>query len=254
MSKPLICHVVAGYPDVDTCLNLISKLAKLQIEALEVQIPFSDPIADGEAIMEANDVAIHHGMTIQKSFELLTRVREKGISTDIYLMSYIQKINHFGFKEFCINASKCNVKGFIIPDLPFDTTEYDTLKSIAATNNLIIVPVVSPGMLAERLEQIVKHVQGYIYVTSRQGITGTKFEHNKELEYVTNEIKKYSQCRIYIGFGIASSDDVKQALQVGDAAIIGSAIIRSLKSTSLDRTISYVEELANSAVTKVKAL
>src|SRR5256885_530537 len=91
MNKSLVCHVVAGYPSPKECLQLLFGMQAIGVEAIEVQIPFSDPIADGETIMEANDAALNGGITTAKSFELIKTARQRGLETDLYIMSYLQK-------------------------------------------------------------------------------------------------------------------------------------------------------------------
>src|SRR4051812_41007603 len=121
MSRPLMCHVVAGYPDKEGCLRLLRGMQQLGVAAIEVQIPFSDPIADGETIMRANDIALANGITTANSFELIETVRKSAAGADLYIMSYLQKVRHFGLSEFCKRASTAGVKGLIIPDLPYDS-------------------------------------------------------------------------------------------------------------------------------------
>ncbi len=236
----LMCHVVAGFPEADTCLELIRGLDKAGAAAIEVQIPFSDPIADGETIMRANDVALEGGMTTAGSFEL---IKEAGVNADVYIMSYIQKILHFGFKEFCEAATKCGAKGLIIPDLPYDTPEHEDLIVLARNLELELVPVLSPGMPEKRLAGALKFNPKTIYVTSRRGITGNEYAGTEELARFVSDIRNKSDARVMIGFGIASANDVSDALKLGDIAVVGSAIIKRLQESGLKGTLDYVEGL-----------
>ena len=129
----LVCHVVAGYPDTEACLELMKGMDKAGVKAIEVQVPFSDPIADGETIMRANDVALEQGMTTKGSFALIHEARRQGVTCDIYVMSYMQKVQHAGLEAFCDEVQACGAKGLILPDLPYDSPEYKHL-AVAAGN------------------------------------------------------------------------------------------------------------------------
>ena len=244
MNKPLMCHVVAGYPDSETCLALLTGMSKLGVAALEVQVPFSDPIADGPVIMGANDVALEAGMTTAGSFDLIKQARQQGVDTPLYIMSYLQKVRHFGLPEFCQAASDCQAAGLIIPDMPYDSPEFASLQKLAAHHQLEIVPVLSPGMSEARLHTILALNPRTLYVTSRRGITGSKYAPRQELEQFIAGIKKVSDASLMIGFGIATPADVKDALNSGDLAVVGSAIIKELQASGINKTLEYVDSLA----------
>jgi tryptophan synthase alpha chain len=242
MSKPLMCHVVAGYPDRSGCLELIRGLAGAGVAAIEVQVPFSDPIADGETIMRANDQALAGGMTTAGSFEL---IREAGVSCDVYVMSYLQKVYRFGPQEFCDEARKSGVKGLIVPDMPYDSPDCTELKKLAGS--LELVPVLSPGMPGKRLDDILKAGPASVYVTSQRGITGNAYHGGGELEQLVKIIREKSEARIMIGFGISMPQDVGDALKLGDLAVIGSALIKRFQESGQARVLDLVKELAEAA-------
>lgn len=244
MSKPLMCHVVAGYPDADTCLGLMKGLQEAGACAIEVQIPFSDPIADGETIMRANDAALEAGMTTAGSFDLMDEARRQGVDTDIYIMSYVQKVLHFGFEEFCARAKKAGAKGLIIPDLPYESPEYGRLAPLAGGSGLELVPVLSPGMPEDRLSALLKEAPAHVYVTSQRGITGNEYSGTEELKRLVSHIRGQSKASVMIGFGIATPKDVSDVLEIGDIAVVGSAIIKHLKDSDVAETIGYVKGLA----------
>ena len=243
MNKPLMCHVVAGYPDAGDCLELMVGLHALAVEAIEVQIPFSDPIADGETIMGANDVALAGGMTTAGSFDLIQKARRQGVDTDIYVMSYVQKVNHYGLAEFCEQAAACNVKGLIVPDLPYDSPEFDSLRKLLEARNIQLVPVLSPGMPKSRLQALMAFKPGCVYVTSQRGITGNKYTPAKQLRQLAGSIEKPGKTRVMIGFGITTPADVNDALEMGDTAVVGSAIVQAVQSSGTGGALAYVKTL-----------
>jgi tryptophan synthase alpha chain len=243
MSNAIMCHLVAGYPDQRSCLALMRGLQNAGVTALEVQIPFSDPIADGETIMGANDVALEGGMTTAGSFALIETARRQGVDSDLYVMSYLQKVQHFGLEEFCRRAAGCQVKGLIIPDLPYDSPEFAKLREVAIQQQLEVVPVLSPGMPPARLRAALAFRPPTVYVTSMRGITGSAYVPDRQLKQLIADIKQLSSATIMIGFGIATPRDVQGALQLGDVAIVGSALINKLRASNVTETVKFVTSL-----------
>lgn len=244
MSKPLMCHVVAGYPTTKDCLRLMLSMQALGVAAIEVQIPFSDPIADGKTIMAANDVALAGGMTTASSLQLVKTARQQGVTTDIYVMSYLQKIRHMGLEQFCEAAANCEVQGLIVPDLPYDSPEFQQLREQAQANKLRLVPVLSPGMDAERLGDILALKPATIYLTSSQGITGNDYAPAEQLKQLVTTIKKTSEAEIMIGFGISTPADAVEVLTMGDVAVVGSAVIKHIQQGGVEAGLSYLKSLA----------
>lgn len=244
MINKLMCHVVAGYPSEKECVDLLLGMQNVGIRTIEVQIPFSDPIADGETIMIANDKAIAQGMTTQKSFDLIKRARKQGLESDIYIMSYIQKVVSFGAENFCAKAKSAGVKGLIIPDLPIDTEEYELLGGLAEKNGLEVVPVVSPGMEQERLYNDISSAENLIYLTSIKGITGSRLALNKPLKKVAKEIKnRQPDCNLAVGFGIESKADIKEVLRIADIAVLGSSVIRKIDKSGVGGAVKFLSTL-----------
>ena len=244
MKNKLMCHVVAGYPSQEECVELLLKMQGAGIQTIEVQIPFSDPIADGETIMRANDKALERGMTTKKSFDLIKTARNKGLKADIYIMSYSQKLISFGIEEFCSSAAEVGAKGFIIPDLPVETEEYELLRKSSEVRGLEIVPVVSPGVSENRLKENIKHAKNIIYLTSIKGITGSSLGLSRELKQVAKEIKRQKpECKLAIGFGIGNKQDVEKVLEVADIAVLGSSVIRKIDSSGISGAVRFLEGL-----------
>ncbi len=244
MSKALMCHVVAGFPNEKSCLELLAGLNRAGVAAIEVQIPFSDPIADGETIMRANDTALAAGMTTAGSFKLIKTARQQGVDTDIYIMSYLQKVRHFGLDEFCRQAADCDVKGLIVPDLPYDSPEFDNLRGLAAKYGIELVPVLSPGMPDSRLRAVLDFKPGSVYVTSQRGITGNKYAPAEQLKQLVDTIREQSTAEVMVGFGIASAADAESALSIADMAVVGSAIVKAVQTSGIAGGLAYVKSLA----------
>lgn len=241
----LMCHVVAGYPSMTECEQLILGMDKLGVGKIEVQIPFSDPIADGETIMRANDAALAQKVDTQASFDLISRVKSQNIKAEIYVMSYLQKLISFGIEKFCIQTSKAGVRGLIVPDLPYDSPDYELVIQAAKANSLQIVPVVSPGTSDARLQSILESPGDLVYLTSTKGITGNKLAVSAELGEIANKIKKLKpDTKLAIGFGVQTRADVVEIRQIADLAVVGSSVIREIDKADVNRGLKFIEDLA----------
>lgn len=243
MSNKLMTHVVAGYPTEAQCIKLLLGMQNAGVSVVEVQIPFSDPGADGPVIMKANDIALKNEITTQACFEIISQARAQGFILPVYIMSYTNKVISFGFEAFCKQAQKSEVSGFIIPDLPFNTVEYAALAKSCAAHSIDLVPVVSPGMLADRLSGYKLGSHKLIYATSTQGITGKELVIKGELLELIRAIRAKTSAQIALGFGIRSLTDVERALEIADLAVIGSAVIKKVEAGGVDSATQFIEEL-----------
>lgn len=243
MNNKLMTHVVAGYPTATQCIELMIGMQNAGVYAIEVQIPFSDPSADGPTIMMANDVALDNGMTVKNCFDLIIIARRQGLTCPIYAMSYANKLLSYGLVNFCNEAKNADVAGLIVPDLPFDTPEYIDLHAICSTLNLDIVPVMSPGMTRERLMQSGLKSSKLIYLTSTKGITGKEIIIQQELTDFACTIRENSNCLIALGFGIRCLEHVHMALKIADVAVIGSELIREVDQNGIPSTLDFIRRL-----------
>jgi tryptophan synthase alpha subunit len=244
--KSIMTHVVAGYPSEKECIELLLEMQKAGVGIIEVQIPFSDPIADGETIMRANDVALEDGMNIERSFQLIEAARKKGLNGEIYIMSYVQKLLHYGIADFCRRAKSSGAKGLIVPDLPYDSPEYGILAEAAKSNSLQIVPVISPGMSDERLKEDLKNKNELVYLTSTKGITGNSLSMSKGLEQLCRKARAISPgSKLAIGFGVQSREDVAEILEMADIAVVGSAVIREVEKSGVKGALKMIRALVS---------
>lgn len=236
-------HVVAGYPAEDRCVELMLGMQKAGVAMIEIQIPFSDPSADGPVIMRANDIALENGMSIQGCFDMISNAREHGLNVPVYVMTYANKVVSFGSREFCKQAQKHTIAGLIIPDLPFETTDYIELSAECTQLGVDLVPVISPGILQNRLRGYDLSIHKLVYVTSTQGITGKELNIKTDLQDLIKNIRTTTEAQIALGFGVRMQADVEQALQIADVAVVGSAVIEKVDQLGVDGALQFIQSI-----------
>lgn len=219
----LMAHLVAGYPTDELSLTAARALIEGGADILEIQLPFSDPSADGPAIQTACTKVLSRGYKTKDGLSFISKIHGEYPDIPIYIMSYGSLIYTPGVENFCKKAAASGVTGMIIPDLPFDSDE--GLTKACKENGMENIPVAAPSMSGERLEKMANAGFKYIYAALRTGITGTDTKISTEtIEF----IKKVSQggSKVYGGFGISRGDQAKALAPYVDAVVAGSAFVR----------------------------
>lgn len=238
--KPLfMAHMIAGYPTISESVQVAKALAKGGADILEVQIPFSDPMADGPTIAVACEEALKKGTTVAKALEVIKKVAQMG--KPVVVMTYMNPIYRFGIPKFIETISKAGATGLIVPDCPFDTQEGWSLLATCKAAGIALIPVVSPGVPKGRLQTLAKDSTGFWYCTTRQGITGATSIFSSGLAAFINTIRSISNLPVAVGFGVKSRKDVKDLSKVADIVIAGSVFVaaaRENKSTTSIREIA----------------
>ncbi len=247
MSKiKLMSHLVAGYPTTDLALTAARALVKGGADILEIQLPFSDPSADGPAIQTACTKVLERGYKTIDGLNFISTIHNEFPNLTIYLMSYGSLIYTPGIEEFCKKAARAGVKGMIIPDLPFDFDE--GLTAACEKNGMVNIPVAAPSMAPERLEKLANAGFPYIYAALRTGITGT----NTTIDEATLEfLKKVSAggSKVYGGFGISTGEQAKALASSVEAIVAGSVFVRLITENQNDE-----KKLASAVEAKAKEL
>lgn len=245
MSKiKLMSHLVAGYPTDELAFTAARALVDGGADILEIQLPFSDPSADGPAIQGACTKVLERKYRTADGLAFIARLHKEFPEVKIYLMSYGSLIYTPGLENFCKKAAECGVNGMIIPDLPFDFDE--GLTAACKANGMENIPVAAPSMSPERLEKMAKAGFPYIYAALRTGITGTQ----TSVDQATLDfIKKVGAggSRVYGGFGISSGE---QSALLGDkveAVVAGSVFVRLITEYQKDPDALYKAVRAKAA-------
>lgn len=220
-----IPYICCGDPDLSFTYNLIKIIAPYS-HAIELGVPFSDPIADGTTIQGASTRALKNGVNIDQIFELATKLREEGISKPFIFMTYYNIIYSYGHEEFLRGMKKSCIRAIIVPDLPFK--EDAKFEGMVKKFGISIINMIAPNTSAKRAKEILGNSADFAYLVSAAGTTGAKGEIGKEsIEFVhrTRMLAGKSK-NLYVGFGISTPEHAHEFIDAGaDGVIVGSAII-----------------------------
>lgn len=231
--KKLVAYVTAGFPDSNFTIDLALALKEAGVDSLELGIPFSDPVADGPIIEEANLKALQSGFSLDLLMEISKKVAP---IIDTLWMGYFNPFYHKGMPFFTDKALEYGVSGFIIPDLPHE--EAKLYKPLMDKANLSLISFVAPTCSDERIASIVKDSKKFIYLVAYAGITGSGV--SEDLQGTISSIRRHSNTPIYVGFGV-NEKTAKEKVQGVDGVIVGSAFVKIL----LDDTLNYAQKLSS---------
>jgi tryptophan synthase alpha chain len=221
--------LTAGYPDLDSTVELIVGLAENGADMIELGMPFSDPLADGPTIQHSSNIAIENGVTMNGIFGMVKEIK-KQTSIPIILMGYVNPVLRYGIDKFCAEAAKSGVDGLIIPDLPVE--ESGIIEETVAANDLPLIYLVAPNTTDSRMQLIDKKSEGFVYCVSVTGVTGARDGEevsqsvNRFIERVKRNINKNPKM---VGFGIKSYEDAQKIAKDMDGFIVGSALIETIR-------------------------
>lgn len=242
----LSIFLTAGYPNLDDTLSVIKILDNTDVDMLEIGIPFSDPIADGPIIQQSSMSALNNGMTLKVLFELLKSLRTS-TQLPILLMGYLNSVMQYGVEEFYKSCYEVGIDGVILPDLPIN--EFDEVhKPLAEKYNIKIALIISPETPINRIELIDSKSSGFLYLVSSNSTTGNfKITNQNSFEHLKVITSMPLKNKVLIGFGIKGRKEFKEACDVTNGAIIGSAFIQLLsKSSNLEKDIpEFISTIKN---------
>ncbi len=228
--KAFIGFVTAGDPDLDTSLEIMTSMAKGGCDLIEIGIPFSDPIAEGPVIQEANLRSLAQGTTTDKVFELTKKLSQR-VDTPLVYMTYLNVLFKYGYDRFLQNAKDAGISGVIVPDLPYE--EKDELQSVAVKYDIDVISLVAPTS-EDRIKMIASDAKGFIYTVSSMGVTGMRSEITTDLSSIVSHIKSVTDTPVAIGFGINKPEQAKKYSELADGVIVGSAIVNIVAEHGTD--------------------
>ena len=217
-----IGFLTAGDPTIDKTVEYILAMEEAGCDLVEIGIPFSDPMAEGVVIQDANVRALKHNTTTDDVFDIVRRVREK---TDIPLvfLTYINPVFFYGYEKFFKRCAELGIDGIISPDLPYE--EKGEIKDIALSNGVDVISLIAPTS-KQRIQKIASDATGFIYVVSSLGVTGMRSEIKTDLNAILSDIREVTDLP---GFGINTPEQASKIGKIADGVIVGSAIVKIIE-------------------------
>lgn len=240
--KAFIPFITCGDPDLDTTAACVRAMVDAGADLVELGIPFSDPTAEGPVIQAANARALAGGVTTDKIFDLVRDLR-RDVTIPMVFMTYANVVFSYGAERFMQKCHEAGIDGLILPDLPYE--EKDEFSDVCDQYGVDLISLVAPTS-ADRIAMISKDAQGFLYVVSSLGVTGTRSEITTDLGPMIDLIRQNTDIPCAIGFGISTPAQARKMAQLADGAIVGSAIIKILKEHGKDaaRPVGeYVREM-----------
>lgn len=226
LNRPaLITFVTAGDPDYDRSLSVMKSLADNGADIIELGMPFTDPVADGEAIQFASQRALAAGANMHQTLKMVRDFRAYNTDTPIVLMGYYNPVLQYGLDKFAKDASDAGVDGLIIVDVPPE--EANPLLTAIAPYEIDLIRLLTPTSDENRLPALLKGASGFLYYVSITGVTGTAQADQSAVAKHIQTIKQSTDLPVAIGFGIKTPEDVAKFSQIGDAVVVGSAIVKN---------------------------
>lgn len=240
--KAFIAFITGGDPTIEKSEEFILNMVDAGADLIEIGVPFSDPIAEGVVIQDANLRALSNGCTTDDLFELVRRVRTKTDVPIVFLL-YCNSVFKYGYDRFCAKGQEVGLDGLIIPDLPFE--EKNELAPIAASYDMDIISLIAPTS-EDRIKKIAADSTGFVYVVSSMGVTGVRSEIKTDLASMLESIREATDNPAAIGFGISTPEQAKKMAGIADGAIVGSAIVKIIAEHGDDSTpyiVDYVKSM-----------
>ncbi|MGL6269439.1 MAG: tryptophan synthase subunit alpha [Chitinophagaceae bacterium] len=228
--RVLNVYCTAGYPRLDSTLQIMHALQSGGADLIELGMPYSDPLADGPVIQESSAIALDNGMTISELFSQLKDFR-KDILVPVILMGYLNPVLQYGFEKFCADAAAVGIDGLILPDLP--EYEYATVYGpIIKKNGLDFIFLVTPETTEARVRKLDELSTGFLYAVSSSSTTGAEKKMHSVEEYLRRLQSYRLKNPVLVGFGIRDKASFDSACAFSNGAIIGTAYIKSLENTT----------------------
>ena len=223
--KAFIPFITCGDPDLETTAKVVRAAAANGADLIELGIPFSDPTAEGPVIQGANLRALAGGVTTDKIFDLVRDLR-RDVTVPMVFMTYANVVFSYGAERFIATCGEVGIDGLILPDLPFE--EKGEFAPICRQHGVDLISLIAPTS-ANRIAMIAKEAEGFLYIVSSLGVTGTRNEITTDLASMVEVVRQNTDTPCAIGFGISTPEQAKKMANLADGAIVGSAIIKLLE-------------------------
>lgn len=249
----LMTHVVIGYPSLEDTVKIVKTMSKSGVDMIELQIPFSDPLADGPTIMDACEKSLENGTRVKDAFIIMKQLSDQ-ISIPLLFMSYFNIVFKYGVEKFCRDTKLAGAYGLIVPDMPIDEENEEHFYFYCKKFGLKNIQVISPASTDKRLKKNAKVESGFVYFTAHQGITGAKNQLDPNLILNLKRVKKFFSVPVAVGFGISKRKHIEAIAPYSDIAVVGSAIIDVINKSSKKNMEKNIEKFIRGLVIPAKVI
>jgi tryptophan synthase alpha chain len=236
----LMTHIVMGYPSFEASYEIVRQMVAAGVDLMELQIPFSEPMADGPVILKANQKALDAGATVETCLDFARKVTQE-FNIPFLFMSYANILYKFGMHAFAAKMKHIGIKGAIVPDLPPEEAK-DYLSAMAA-NTLDPIYIFSPETPDQRMARIHEVSSGFIYCLARKGVTGKTTDFSQDLATYLGRCRKATDLPLAVGFGVKEKADIDFLRKIADIAVVGSQTIREVEDKGVDATAPFIRGL-----------
>ena len=240
--KAFIAFVTCGDPDLETTMAVVREAVANGASLIELGIPFSDPTAEGPVIQGANLRALTGGVTTDKIFDMVRSLRQD-VKVPMVFMTYVNVVFSYGAERFLSTCKEIGMDGIILPDLPYE--EKEEFLPLCHTYGVDLISLIAPTS-ENRIAMIAKEAEGFLYIVSSLGVTGTRSEIKTDLKAIVDVVRQNTDIPCAIGFGISTPEQAQKMAAISDGAIVGSAIVKIIEKYGKESPAyvgEYVKEM-----------
>lgn len=236
----LMTHIVIGYPTLEASYDIVNAMVAAGVDVMELQIPFSEPIADGPVILKANQEALSKGITVKQCIDFGGRVARR-FHIPFLFMTYYNILYKYGVEQFARTTADKGLRGAIVPDLPPEEGQH-YLKSMA-DHQLDPIFIYAPTTSDARMQMLAGHARGFVYCVARKGVTGQETQFSQELKSYLDRCRRATNLPLALGFGVKDRADIDFLTGKVDIAVIGTQTIRIVEEQGIDAVGDFIRDL-----------
>ncbi len=237
----LMTHLIAGFPSLEENWRMLEIMGEVGVDLVELQMPFSEPMADGPVFARANQIALENGIVLDQYFDLMKRSTNKYDFPHL-MMGYYNTAFRLGNEGFCKRLQDAGGSGYILPDLPVE--EGEGLFGLSDEQGLCPIQLMTPTSTDSRLIQVGQHARGFVYVVARRGVTGSKTDIDRDLFDFVDRCRLATTLPLAVGFGLSSGADLERLQGKVEIGIVGSELLRVWETDGEDAYTNLLHDLA----------